>query len=244
MVNSRVSLLASVRTMISSIAVRRIIFFSVGGQRSLCQISAKFSLIKRIRASSSETTSSASHTGWKGVLSLSGFPPAFRSSGVPTRPPPNDSWHLLRRIVQTPSLPRTPVARVCCTRQRAVRRPLRSIPQWPSDWLPPQNARSLLRARHSAYGPPKHRQSRCSTARHRHSLPCRGNARWCLCHPSSAREACAHNAHSGEAPPEGPARHESPPWTRHFASSLSSAASFVGSLRRWPSQYSPRDDRG
>ena len=124
-----------------------------------------------------QTTSSASHTGWKVVLSLSGFPPAFRSSGVPTRPPPNDSWHPLRRIVQTPSLPRTPVARVCWTGRRAVRRPLRSVPQWLSDSLPPQNARSPLKARHSTCGRPKRRQSQCSTAHHRHSLPCRGNAR-------------------------------------------------------------------
>src|SRR5712691_5641439 len=54
MVNCRRFFSASVRTMISSIAVRKIIFLSLGGQRSLCQISVKFSPIQRILASSSE----------------------------------------------------------------------------------------------------------------------------------------------------------------------------------------------
>src|SRR5262249_12178027 len=42
--------------MISSMAVRKIIFLSVGGQRSLCQLSAKFSPINRILSSSSEVS--------------------------------------------------------------------------------------------------------------------------------------------------------------------------------------------
>src|ERR1019366_7272750 len=54
MVNSRVFFSVSVRTTISSMAVRKIIFRSVGGQRSPCQISAKFSPITRILASSAD----------------------------------------------------------------------------------------------------------------------------------------------------------------------------------------------
>src|SRR5712691_10756749 len=54
MVNCSVLFCASARTMISSRAVRKIIFLRVGGQRSLCQISAKFSPIKRILSSSAE----------------------------------------------------------------------------------------------------------------------------------------------------------------------------------------------
>src|SRR4029077_16992988 len=93
-------------------------------------------------------------------------------------------------------------------------------------------------------GLPRHRQNRGNTGLHRHSLLCRDNAHWCRCLPSSARVACDHTAHTAEAPPEGLARHGSRPSIRRLASSLNCAGSCVDSLRTWPSQYNPRDDRG
>src|SRR5260370_16310610 len=54
MVNSKALFAAPAHTMISPMAVRKIIFLSAGGQRSLCQLSAKFSPINRILSSSSE----------------------------------------------------------------------------------------------------------------------------------------------------------------------------------------------
>src|ERR1017187_2458734 len=157
--------------------------------------------------------------------------------GVTARP-----WHPQRRIAQTPSWPRTPVARVCRTERRAVQHPRRSIPPVPSDWLPPPKVRSPLIALDPIGGLPRHRQTRGNTGLHRHSLLCRDNAHWCHDLPSNVRVAYDHNAHTGEAPPEGLARHGSRPSIRRLASSLNCAGSSVDSLRKWPSQYNPRDD--
>src|SRR5215831_17180435 len=166
-------------------------------------------------------------------------PPPFqlaRCKPIPER--------LRRRIVQKPSSPHTPVAPVCWPGRHVGRRRPRSIPPVLANWLPHPEARSPSAVPAPLGGPPSRRQSRCNTAHHRRSRPCRDNGRSCRGHPSSVHLACVHNVRSGGAPPEDPGRRGSPPSIRPPPSSPNSAASFVGSLRRWPSQYNPHDDRG
>src|SRR5437870_1439446 len=66
-----------------------------------------------------------------------------------------------------------------------------------SSWRRPRNRISLLITLDSTADRPRRHQSQCNTFHRRHNLLCRDSAHGFRVRPSSAREACDHNAHSG-----------------------------------------------
>jgi hypothetical protein len=110
---------------------------------------------------------------------------------VPTQPPRDDSWASTASNCSNAFFASYSSCSSLLDRPARCVASLCSVPQGPSDWLPPQKARSPLTA-------------------------CGFRGR-----PSSAREACDHSAHSGEARPAGPARTaslNSSPYRRTFSS--------------------------
>src|SRR5205823_12798657 len=189
-------------------------------------------------------TNRVDHPDWTVVARLPPFLPPFRSTAAPTHWLQANSEHPPRRTVQRPSLLHTPVAPTCWTERHVERRRRRSVLPALADWLTPPKARSPLGVLAQPGGLPSCRQSRCNTARHHHGRPCKDSVHWCRDHPNTVHAACAHNVRSGGARPEDPGRRESPPSTPPPPGSRNYAASFVGSLRMWPSQYNLHDDRG
>src|SRR6201987_3526461 len=165
--------------------------------------------------------------------------PAFRSTAVPTRWLQVDSGHPPRRTVRRPSSPHTPVARACGTGRYIERCRRHSVLRELADWLPPPMARSPLIVLVLRTGLPSCRRSRCNTARHHRSRPCKGSAHGCRGRPNTVHAACVHNVRSGGALPEDPGQRESPPSIRPPPSSPNCAASFADSLRSSP----PADGR-
>src|SRR5262249_15245754 len=184
------------------------------------------------------------HHDWNAVPCLPLFLPAFRPTAAPTRWLPADCEHPPRHTVRRPSLLHTPVAPACWTGRHAERRRRRSVLPTLADWLLTPKVRSPSVVLVLSGGLPSCRQSRCNTARHHHSRPYKGSAHWCRDHPNTVHAACGHNVRSGGARPEDPGRRESPPSIRRPPSSRNYVASFVGSLRMWPSQCNLHDGRG
>src|SRR6185437_11607485 len=113
-----------------------------------------------------------------------------------------------------------------------------------ADWLPPPMARSPLIVLVLRTGLLSCRRSRCNTARHHRSRPCKGSAHGCHGRPNTVHAACAHNVRSAGVRPEDPGQRESTPSIRPPPSSPNCAVSFADSLRRLRSQYNLHDDRG
>src|SRR5215469_6648480 len=196
--------------MISSMAVRNIIFLSVGGSDHCATLRRSSRPSNGCWLPPPKTESNAFLRGWKAVAGLSRSLPAFHSIGAPAQQPPNGFAHPPHRIVQRPALLRTAVARVCLIKQRVVRHLRNSVLRWLSYWLLRQMAISPLAALDPAGDLLWHRQSRCSILRRHHSRPCTNNARESRCRPSSAHEACGHSDHSAIAQPGDPGPRESP----------------------------------
>src|SRR5215831_16480178 len=109
--------------------------------------------------------------------------PAFRSTAVPTRWPQVDCGHPPRPTVRRPSSPHTPVARAYGTGRHVERCRRRSVLPELADWLPRPKARLPLIVLVLRAGLPSCRRSRCNTARHHRSRPCKGSAHGCRGRP-------------------------------------------------------------
>src|SRR5947208_9343043 len=229
--------------MISSITVRKIIFFSSVGHRSLSHTAEKFSPIARICASSSLDNAYRISSSSDNLCLVSAIASSFsfqrRSNSLAARRfLASTALYCSKAFLASYSscsslLVRAIRAAASPTLNSSSARRLASTPTGEI------TLSSSLPTRRSTDAPPNPMQFR----RHR-TRPCRDSAHGCRELPSNEHGAFGHSGRSEEAQPADPVRLELPPSTRPPASLRNCAASFVGSLHRCSSLCSLHGGRG